>query len=744
MEVLEFLDKHGIGFYWTYYYIGGDGKKKFVSKTTDNYQYPDGFRSSQNFADNPLLIEKQQNFYRRFRKTTIAEVATFNNWKVGLMCETRNIRQFDIDNEDIVPDFAPLLDKLPYYESAVKKRPHIFFRTHYCFAGNASTSFEEGMFDVLHGTCGLIDPDTLIHNADRDLSLNYEDFIVNFVLTQRSLTDNPARACEHPSVSIPMTDIEHLVDMLSPSRATGYNDWIGIGFVLKGWNAGEEGLSLFDKFSQKCPHKYNPNQVQAKWSELNPDGRKGLGSIHYYAKKDDPDRYKMLFCRSYARMKHQFETNRAKIITPAGYVDRQRNGDIILRTETDMRQAYSHMCFYVKTPKCVSDTDEVDDQSGLVFRRKKFINAWMDDPNIRVYEKIVFQPDPLKFVSPHEFNLFNGFECHRRIRNHIPDLDKGLRGLRILQDHIRILSGEDRTDDVYNYIVKWLAQLIQHPEQKIGVALLFKSKQGAGKGVFFDYLGNCILGAKYYFETADAADIFGNFNSQLDNRFLIVYDEASGKETFANADNLKNLITDSTRRRHAKFADKETMPDYARYVFLSNNLTPVRKEDGDRRFLCIRCSDAKCCDSAYFKRLNEVVDWKGRNNDPCLDTLHACYNWLKSIDISTFNPINDRPGTDFDKQMVAVDPFIHFLYDEHQEFSGRHTEFNTLYRHYCDWNACYFRQRKVENVLTLSKRLRQEYSHWLVFKKDTASRRSTLYYKKEDLFVHFPCLSSII
>lgn len=740
MEVLAFLDKHDIRFYWTYYYVGDDGKKKFVSNTTDNYQYPDGFRSSQNFIDNPLLIQKQQNFYRRFHNTTITDVATANHWKVGLMCETHRIRQFDIDNEDIVVDFEPLLNKLPYYKSAMKKLPHIFFYTDYCFAGNASTSYEEGMFDVLHGTCGLIDPDTLIHNADKDLALNYEDFIVNFVLTKRSPTGNHTDTREHPNTNIPMTEMEHLVDMLSPHRATGYNDWIGIGFVLKGWNAGEEGLSLFDKFSQKCPHKYHPLQVQSKWSELDPDGRKGLGSLHYYAKKDNPDRYNMLFGRSYARMKYKFETRRAKIITPAGYIDKQRNGDIILRTETDMRQAYAHLCFYVRIPKNTRDTDEVDQNSGLIFRPKNFINIWMKDPDIRVYDHNVFQPDPLKPALPHHFNLFNGFEYHRLIRNHTPNLDKGLRGLRIIQDHIRILSGEDKTEDVYNYIVKWLAQLIQHPEQKIGVALLFKSKQGAGKGVFFDYFGNCILGAKYYFETADAADIFGSFNSQLDNRFLVVYDEASGKDTFIHADNLKNKITDSTRRRHAKFANKETTPDYARYVFLSNNLTPIRKDEGDRRFLCIRCSDAKCCDSAYFKRLDGVLDWSGRKSAPCLDTLYACFNWLKSIDISTYDPISDRPGNEFDKQMVSVDPFIQFLYDEHTGYAGKNTEFNTIYRHYCDWITCYFRERRVENVLTLAKRLRQEHSHWLVFKRDSSTRRSTLHYKKEDIIRLFPCV----
>lgn len=745
MKVIEFFEKHNIKFYWIYYYIQG-GKKKFVSQATDDYQYPDGYRSSQNFIKDPDLIDRQQSYYRRFHNTCISEIASINDWKVGIMCDTHKVRQFDIDDADIMEEFKPLLTKLPYYYSVSKKLPHIFFTTSFLFQGQASTSYEDGMFDVLHGTCGLVDPESIVHNAENTLCFNYENFIVNYVLTCKSSSNNnfnissSIKNCSTISIS---SEIELLIDLMDEHRADDYNSWIAIGLVLKKWNDRDIGLSLFDKFSKKCPNKYDFIAVQKKWDELKPDGRKGLGSLHYYARKDNPNRYRTLFGRTYSRIKQQFEISRAKIITPACYIDRKSNDEIIIRTETEMKQAYMHMSYYVMKRNVNEghENDEIDEETGITLRPKSFINTWMKDPHIRIYEQTIFSPN-LKNVPCNNYNLFNGFDYYRFIEHHSYNYEKGLKGLCILQNHIRSLSGKDRTEDVYHYIVQWLAQLVQYPEHKIGIALLFRSRQGAGKTLLFDYIGKCLLGAKYYFETADANDIFGDFNSQLDNKLLIVYDEAAGKDTFTNADNLKNKITGSTRNSHAKFAKKQTIDDYARYVFLSNNLTPVRKEDGDRRFMCIRCSDDNCGDDAYFEKINGIVDWRNKNKNPCRDTLYAFYNWLSSIDVSKFSPINDRPRTNFDSQMVTIDPFIHFLYDRYVQYNGKPVEFNNIFHDYSEWITDFMRERKIENYNTLVKRVRQEYSTFLTFSKDPHTRRTTLCYHVQDLLTRFPVLET--
>jgi hypothetical protein len=76
-----------------------------------------------------------------------------------------------------------------------------------------------------------------------------------------------------------------------------------------------------------------------------------------------------------------------------------------------------------------------------------------------------------------------------------------------------------------------------------GVAMVFKSKEGAGKNIFFDYFGK-MIGMKYYFETANPEhDLFGRFCNGIKYKLLIDIDETNAKSTFAYSEILKNMIT---------------------------------------------------------------------------------------------------------------------------------------------------------------------------------------------------------
>ena len=89
-----------------------------------------------------------------------------------------------------------------------------------------------------------------------------------------------------------ITEIFELVDILHISRADDYDDWRNLGFALHSIEPNNDDLlSIFDNFSQKSP-KYDPSEVEKFWHSIKtvPDGI-NLGSIHFWAKLDNPEKY---------------------------------------------------------------------------------------------------------------------------------------------------------------------------------------------------------------------------------------------------------------------------------------------------------------------------------------------------------------------------------------------------------------------------------------------------------------------
>jgi phage/plasmid-associated DNA primase len=92
--------------------------------------------------------------------------------------------------------------------------------------------------------------------------------------------------------------IKSLLDTLNIERAEKYETWFSILCVLAHIKGNRKNLAQY--FSQKCPKKYNPIDFERFWN-LAKDNRKNilnLGSLCYWAKQDNPERYKEVFNRN--------------------------------------------------------------------------------------------------------------------------------------------------------------------------------------------------------------------------------------------------------------------------------------------------------------------------------------------------------------------------------------------------------------------------------------------------------------
>ena len=188
-------------------------------------------------------------------------------------------------------------------------------------------------------------------------------------------------------------------------------------------------------------------------------------------------------------------------------------GKLILRNEKDFKILHQRLKYWGLDPK----TQDLKELS--------FLTKWLFDSNCRQYEKLDFLPKqetPLIF-----FNSFDGFEVEKEDVKEKSNLNFEDSNLYILLCHLC-----NNEKNVIDYVLKWIANTIQKPYEITKVALLFKSLQGEGKNLFWDWVGKSIIGQKYFFDTEKIDLVFGRFNGLIENIILGVINETSGKDTF--------------------------------------------------------------------------------------------------------------------------------------------------------------------------------------------------------------------
>jgi hypothetical protein len=347
---------------------------------------------------------------------------------------------------------------------------------------------------------------------------------------------------------------------------------------------------------------------------------------------------------SYDKVKEKFERNHFKLNYPFGFC-KEFYEEIVFYNNRDFSGVYNNHYYY-----------KLDKSSGKL-KKCNFYQEWIKDENIRTFDKMDFIPS-LSDCPKNIYNLFTGLEINNKKNVVIYDETK----IDLILKHINILTGKHT--DSFNYFIKWLAQIVQEPDKLSRTAIVFVSEEGCGKNIFLDFFGNHILGKKYYISTENMNTVFGKFAENLKNRLLVNLNEASGKDSFNLSESIKSTITDPTIDYEQKGIQNITLNNYARFIFTSNNNTPVKIGNTDRRFNVFKssCDHIKLKDK-YFGPLVKCM------ND--IEVQQIFYQYLMNIDIKGFNFEAQRPITELYKDIqLTTKPkivlFIEHLLNNHK------------------------------------------------------------------------------
>jgi len=313
--------------------------------------------------------------------------------------------------------------------------------------------------------------------------------------------------------------------------------------------------------------------------------------------------------KKYRDVEYYFNKKHFKIVNNATFIRKNSDIEIELLNTKAMMESYKHLYYEMW----------IESKSSIEY--KVFIDRWIKaNPKMITYDKMDYYPNS-NDCPKNCYNLWKKFDVEliTEYKYLNDDLD-------FLLNHILILCGNNQ--EVFNFVIKYLAHLFYKPEEKIGKMILFASKEGTGKSMFYSLLKS-MIGTRFYSIGDVKKNLIGNFNSSLLNSYVINLEEVDYFSSKDGADILKNLITETDLEVNVKGKDPKIIKSVHRFIGNTNHVVmPLKISVNDRRYCIIRSSDEKKNDSDYFIKLKKIISDK--------DLQATFYEYLSTIDITDF------------------------------------------------------------------------------------------------------------
>ena len=282
----------------------------------------------------------------------------------------------------------------------------------------------------------------------------------------------------------------------------------------------------------------------------------------------------------------------------------------------------------------VAPVFSVDEKNELMIepkgKPKMLVAAWKDWDERKTYRGFDFAPDGVVrddngYEVDNLVNLWTGLG--------VTPNDNGIDIAPMIWHVKNILCDGD--EKLYDYFIKWCAQIVQKPWEKTACVPILKGEKGIGKSLFTVMMKE--ICGRHGIIISDARGIAGRFNGQLANKIFVVAEEAIFYGDKAVFNMLKELITGSKLNIELKGKDIFTVRNLLNVIFCTNEDFVVPLDDKERRYLAMKVNPAMQDNKEYFDTL--VPFTKDKKYQA------AFANFLMNVDISEFSSYHDRPET---------------------------------------------------------------------------------------------------
>lgn len=464
-------------------------------------------------------------------------------------------------------------------------------------------------------------------------------------------------------IPIPKSISYQIVELVKKSEIQ-YSEWINTGMALKHSYPDEFGRELFLDATENLSYQEGDlEKANEIWDSIknDTDSPFTMRGLLYLLEKKGHD-------VSSIRAKIDFSTDEE---IPENYSNIKgsiyRNGQLIFENKAlfikyinSLGYFYLKNCSGASFGKITIDKNKV---SLVLFKETKLkellapikvevLNKqgekvlkdahliWISNMHRKEYDNIIFSPTE---ENERSYNMYRPLRIAEG--NGSCDL--------ILNMIFESLCGSNNVH--FEFVIKFLAHIVQFPNVKPFTILVFYGIGGTGKGLLFDVIMRKILN-EYYVKLVDSKALSSRFNEELAYRLLVNIDEASAVQSRDSLSTLKSFSGSDKLTVEYKFGGRIEVDSYNRYVICTNESKAIGLEKGNRRFVIIRSSEKYANDKEYFGPI-----FKEFKNG----LIENFYSYLKNLDLSNFDPnvLPQITEDDLDAQLSANGPVFSFWHD---------------------------------------------------------------------------------
>jgi hypothetical protein len=335
--------------------------------------------------------------------------------------------------------------------------------------------------------------------------------------------------------------------------------------------------------------------------------------------------------------------------------------------------------------------------SNNMMDRTNFIKLWLNDASRRTVKKIDMKPseDPLVFSPPMVF-AYTAYP-----KTHNPE------AILVFTKLLHVLC--NHSEPIYQYVLQWVAHMIQKPFENPGTALFFTGAKGCGKDTLGDFIVEWLVGKVLAHNYDSTEQFWEKHDTDRENRIFIKLEEADGALNRQHVGAFKARITSASLTVNPKGDKSRTTSNYNHYMGTSNDGQPVKVEEDERRFNVIACSP---------EWLRKVEIWENvRKVLFCPEGASTIGHYLNEMDLSTFNP-RIMPQNEYLERAIEAEetPERSFL----NQWDGTDTPMADLYQSYVQFCQLQ-RMRYVNNTKTFGLRIMEYLRDGIVNKRRSSA-----------------------
>jgi len=285
----------------------------------------------------------------------------------------------------------------------------------------------------------------------------------------------------------------------------------------------------------------------------------------------------------YDEKKVQFETNHFYFAPQNTIAEVNEKGQLAF-------YSLEHAATLYKSFDFIHSTHDICD-------RTPFLKVWLNDGTKRTHWEIDQKPsdDPRIYSPPVVF-------AHER--ETAPE-DEDNKVLSFFRELVELAAGHDHDMEVY--ILYWFAHILQKPFENPGTSIILTGRQGCGKDTLGDFVSEWLIGRNYSHNYTSTEQFWDKHDCERMGKFFIKIEEASGFLNRQHLGQMKAIITSHSLTVNPKGTKALTTSNYNRIFMTTNEGSPVKMEDGNRRFVISACSAKRVGDHAYWKALRAAL-----------------------------------------------------------------------------------------------------------------------------------------